>query len=195
VPPEDVVPVRGRRTWGWVVGVAAAMAVVAAVAMLLLSRMPFGGAKEPRAVTRAAPQTVEEGDGGTATTAQVAEPAGTQAGIRRARPAVTAARRPAPPPPVAAPAPQVVTQPASAAGELTESQAVDRLSGYLRSAATYPLPGNCIRVRSQGYRNVGYTLDVVDTCGASTAALGRWRVDARTGEIFRQRADGRFLRP
>jgi hypothetical protein len=67
------------------------------------------------------------------------------------------------------------------------------LSRYLNSNNTYDVSSSCLGVRNLGYRNVGYTLEVVDRCAGGT--LGKWRVDSKTRELFRQQPDGRFLRP
>lgn len=78
--------------------------------------------------------------------------------------------------------------------EISEGQAIGTLRDFLSRRDLYGVPANCIGVASRGYRNVGYTLEVVDTCDASRM-LGRWRIDSKTREIFRQQRDGRFLRP
>jgi hypothetical protein len=70
---------------------------------------------------------------------------------------------------------------------------VATLRGFLVTRNYYDTGAGCLRVSSAGYSNVGYTLDVHDSC--ASRHLGRWRVDARTREVFRQREDGRFLRP
>jgi hypothetical protein len=55
----------------------------------------------------------------------------------------------------------------------------------------------CLAVRGGGYRNVGYAFSVWDSCpgGGGSRMLGRWRVDAKTREVFRQQNDGRYLKP
>lgn len=70
-----------------------------------------------------------------------------------------------------------------------------RLTSFVISNNIYDVPKECVDVRSNGYKNVGYTLNVVDLCGPEPRSLGRWRVDAVTREVFRQSGDGRFVRP
>ena len=53
---------------------------------------------------------------------------------------------------------------------------------------------DCIGAVSQGYKNRGYAIDIVDRCG-DHGRLGRWRIDSVTREVFVERADGRYLRP
>ena len=71
------------------------------------------------------------------------------------------------------------------------------MRGYLTSRKVYDVESSCLQVRSQGYQNVGYTMSAWDSCnsGGGSRMLGRWRVDAKTREVFRQRADGRYLQP
>jgi hypothetical protein len=110
---------------------------------------------------------------------------------------VPAAPRPATP---TQPQPQPRPAPATPAptGEISEAEAGSTLRGYINSSNYYDgVSGNCLSVRSHGYRNVGYTFSVWDGCvsGGGSRMLGRWRVDSKTREVFRQRDDGRFLRP
>ena len=104
--------------------------------------------------------------------------------------------RPAPrdtPPPAETPKPK--PQPA---GEISEGEAASTLRGFITSRNYYSdVAGGCVQVRSEGYRNVGYAFSVWDSCvsGGGTRMLGRWRVDAKTREVFRQQGSGRYLRP
>lgn len=79
--------------------------------------------------------------------------------------------------------------------EITEGAAIAVLSNRITSH--YRVPTNCLSIRSRGYRNAGYTFDVWDTCvrGGGSRRLDSWRVDSKTREVFRQRSDGRYLRP
>ena len=82
--------------------------------------------------------------------------------------------------------------------EISEVEASSTLRGYITSSNYYDgVSSTCLSIRGQGYRNVGYTFSVWDSCvsGGGSRMLGRWRVDAKTREVFRQREDGRFLRP
>lgn len=82
-------------------------------------------------------------------------------------------------------------------GEISAAEAEATLRSYVRSSRYYPVAGECIRVENRGYRNVGYNLEVWHSCpgGGVSRLLGRWRVDSKTREVFRQREDGRYLRP
>ncbi|MFL6247546.1 MAG: hypothetical protein ACJ74H_16090 [Thermoanaerobaculia bacterium] len=98
--------------------------------------------------------------------------------------------------PIPRPAPR--EEPNEPAGEITESEASSVLRGHLAGANPYDgVSASCLQIRSLGYRNVGYTFSVWDACieGGGSRMLGRWRVDSKTREVFRQRDDGRFLRP
>lgn len=106
------------------------------------------------------------------------------------RPESRPAPRPAPPRQTAA-APRPAPAPSR---EISEDDAMNVLRGYIIARNYYPVDRNCFHVVSLGYKNVGYTLDVVDRCG-NRGRLGRWRVDSKTREVFRQQGDGRFLRP
>jgi hypothetical protein len=93
------------------------------------------------------------------------------------------------------PATPPVTRPRA---EITAPEATGTLLQYVRSTRYYDVAGECIRVENNGYRNVGYDLEVWHSCPGSSGGsrlLGRWRVDARTRELFRRRDDGRYLKP
>ena len=113
------------------------------------------------------------------------------------QPRVVPTPAPARPQPVQvqpAPQPRPSPPPVSAArGEISESEAVSVLRNYILSRRDYGVRSECIAIGSLGYRNVGYTLDAFDRCEGK--GLGRWRVDSKNRDVFRQRADGRFLRP
>jgi hypothetical protein len=84
-------------------------------------------------------------------------------------------------------------QPRERTGEISESDAMSTLRGFITSRQDYGVSADCLVISSQGYRNVGYTLQAYDRCGESS--LGQWRVDSKTREVFRRRGDGRYLRP
>lgn len=118
-------------------------------------------------------------------------------------PTVTQDAIPAPPRPIPRPAP-VQTAPgreppqAETRAEISEAEATSILRNHLAAANPYGgVSADCLQLRSVGYRNVGYTYSMWDACveGGGTRMLGRWRVDAKTREVFRQRDDGRYLRP
>lgn len=105
-----------------------------------------------------------------------------------------ASRNPSAVPPVGRTTPppvRSVPEPAQR-GAVTETDAIAIVRGAAHSYYD-GVTGECLNVASEGYRNVGYTMSVRDSCRGT--ALGRWRVDARNGDVFRQREDGRFLKP
>ena len=163
---------------------------VAGIAFLLLMRLPFGsdGDERPRA---AKTETIAEGGPAASrertATETVVDVPDEPAPVRKpaTKPAV-------PKPAVTKPA---VTKPAvtKPAGEISESAAVSTLRGYITSKHYYDTSADCLALSSREYRNAGYTIDVHDSC--NSRLLGRWRVDSKTREIFRQREDGRYLRP
>lgn len=81
---------------------------------------------------------------------------------------------------------------------LNDEQASATLRDYVTSRDSYDdVEDDCIRVESRGFRNRGFDYEVWHSCerGGGSRLLGRWRVDALTREVFRQRDDGRYLRP
>ena len=117
-------------------------------------------------------------------------PPGSMSSPGRTAPAPVERPVPRAPSPVA---PSPVSQP-SRASQISEEDAVSRLKSFVISNKSYDIPTDCLDVRSVGYKNVGYTLNVVDLCGPDPRSLGRWRVDAVTREVFRE-SGGRFVRP
>jgi outer membrane biosynthesis protein TonB len=106
---------------------------------------------------------------------------------------------PAPPRPIPRPAPRQAPEPEPAQeetrDEISEAEASSALRSQLASANPYDgVSQSCLQLRSLGYRNVGYTFAVWDACveGGGARMLGRWRVDAKTREVFRQGDDGRY---
>lgn len=170
-------PPSSPRLWLWV---PIALLLLAGVVWLLLANLPFGGSRSsapPARVEReAAPRAHETG-----TIVDVTEPRATAPSRQR--------------PPASAPAarPRVA---ASRSEDLSESEAIAHVASFIRSRDYYHTPADCIDVNSRGFRNRGYTLEVFDSCADGGArSLGQWRIDTKTREIFRQRDDGRFLRP
>jgi serine/threonine protein kinase len=83
---------------------------------------------------------------------------------------------------------------------VTASEASNLLLNGLRARQYYKVPASCVRVGDIRYVNQGYTIEVrTRTCGDArvtpNALLGRWRVDARTGELYVQNARGKFVDP
>lgn len=107
---------------------------------------------------------------------------------------VPPARDPAP----STPAPEPSTPAPSRSGEISESEATNVLRGFITSQSYYEgVRSECVQIRASGYRNVGYGFSVWDSCasGGGSRMLGRWRVDSKTREVFRQAGDGRYVRP
>ena len=96
--------------------------------------------------------------------------------------------KPAPQPSTSAPAPA-----RDGSGEISESEAMSLLRNYIGTRDQYGSSVDCVTVGSEGYKNRGYTLYARDKC--DNHSFGRWRVDALTREVFREKSDGRFLRP
>ena len=219
--PQTVQP--KRSTW-WIVPLVIVGLVL--VAWLLLIGLPFGREKEvvARPATETiAEGTATAQPAPTGTIVDVSETAEPPFMTETAPPPPIATQtvppvvtqtQPAPQPlpaPVIVedrPAPQPIPRPAEEPrgtprtpeeprGEITEGEASAVLRGHLASNNPYDVASNCLQVRSGGYRNVGYTFSVWDSCvsGGGSRMLGRWRVDSKTREVFRQRDDGRYLRP
>ena len=160
-------PRRSRAAW-WLVPLV--ILILGVIVWLLLGAFPLGERDRPRG---AATETIGEGRAERGSTAidvtdGVEESEGEP---RRSEAARTETR-----------------------GEVTERQAVSAVQDYVTARNFYDdVDDDCIRVSSLGYRNRGYTVQVSDSCDSRT--LGRWRVDTLTGELYRQREDGRYLRP
>jgi hypothetical protein len=216
--PSPVVPTPPQRSTWWIVPLVIVALVV--IAWLLLAGLPFGGREEKRVAGTTTVETIAEGTSPNATppdTGTVVDvetsPVDTQTVAPPPLSTQTVAPVPipqpstAPPPnpvvieqrpPVTPPRPAPVPPPREErAEEITDGEALSTLRGYLASNNPYDVSGDCLQTRSMGYRNVGYTFSVWDACvaGGGSRMLGRWRVDARTREIFRQSDDGRYLRP
>jgi hypothetical protein len=178
------------------------------VAWLVLAGLPFGGERRdaPRPPPRAV-ETVKEAPPPQASATIVDVPASTPPNVATAptpvrktpapviaTPARTRAPEPAPNPAAKPPAAST-TSVATERREITGAEAESSLRSYV--ASYYRKSTECIRVDNRGYENVGYSLEVWDRCDASGGShlLGRWRVDAKTRDIYRQREDGRYLRP
>ena len=175
------------------------------------------GVDQPPATTETTPPPLDTGAAPTTTVmppVQTNEPRVIEEPVRTATQAPPPQRTPPPvrttPPPVrtvpapvrtppAAPPPATRPAPAPArTGEISDAEGAATLRSYINSNSYYEgVSGDCVQVRSQGYSNVGYTYSVWDGCvsGGGSRMLGRWRVDSKTREVFRQQGDGRFLRP
>lgn len=113
-------------------------------------------------------------------------------------PAAEATVRPAPQR-AAAPTPapqQAETRTTRSSAEMDASTAQRRLASFISESRYYGGDSSCVSISSRGYANRGYTLEArASGCAGQPDRVERWRVDSLSGEIFRQRADGRFLRP
>jgi hypothetical protein len=118
------------------------------------------------------------------------QPSQSASEVWRSRPE-TPARSTMPPPQTSGSSPTDDGRPISG------PQAVSLVRNYVVSRSFYNVENECVSVRGGTFRNEGYDVDVWDTCvrGGGSQRLGRWRVDAKTGELFRQRSDGRYLSP
>jgi hypothetical protein len=166
---------RARRPW-WILGLPIAVVAVGLAVWALLAGMPARDRQSLPRVAAAAPDTIAEGEAKqTATVARIGEPAV--------------------PPPAPKPIVNVNVPMASASDELQigEEEAVSKLRAFVASHENIAV--ECVSIRSNGLRNAGYTMDATNQCAATPYPVGRWRVDALNGDVFRQSADGRFLRP
>lgn len=213
-PPDSTLPAHSKVTL--FVGVPITLIILGIAVWALLSGMPF--ATDSKKLTRTeqpAPAVINEQSGTTATTSEIRDPntiSTTTTAMPMGMPpppsqtAVQPQAAPAPAPPPAVPVIPVRRQPPpirrppetstmAAAGEITESQGEDIVRDYVTSRDYYGVgSADCVGAVSQGYKNRGYAIDIVDRCG-DRGRLGRWRVDSVTREVFVQRADGRYLRP
>lgn len=202
---------------GLVIGAIVSLVVIAGIFWFALSGFPIRRNAENRsATTESSRAVIEEGDAGempegTATIRDLEQPPPLVP--LQVPPAATPTTSPTPapvpidtaiPPRAAANPPARVTPTPSVSpdialqqrGEISEARALDRLTEFLRSTNFYKKPADCIALRSNGYRNVGYDLQAFSTCeGGSPELLDRWRVDAKTEEVFRRRSNGRYLAP
>lgn len=82
--------------------------------------------------------------------------------------------------------------------ELSEKEASSVLLEWLEGARFYSVRSSCLALKSLGYKNAGYTLEVRSRgCPGKDddALLGRWRVDARNSELYVQNDKGKFQAP
>jgi hypothetical protein len=163
----------------------------------VLAGMPFGNRQE-QVRTLSGVDTSNTIGESAQTTDTVAQIGGTV--TTTTQPPLPVVQTAAPPPPpiiiqtqTQPPAPPPMASSSPPPMEISEDDAVSKLHDYL--ATNNPDTASCLDIRSAGYRNHGYTLDAHDTCQSPPTSLGRWRVDAVNGEIYRQNDSGRFVRP
>lgn len=198
VPPPPRRPTKNGILIGSVI---AAIVVLLLAGYALLIGMPFGR-PETLQRTQTVVSTVGEDTSAPAGTPDLGVPANpppAPAPVPMPAPVSTAPATPPPlplpvpaPVPVPVPTPAPPPPPAPPADEITEEQAVEILRGYTRDFYEN-VDRTCLGITSHGYVNVGYTLEVVDRCAGRS--LGNWRVDSKTREVFKQNADGRYVRP
>lgn len=167
------------------IGVPITIVLLGLVTLALLSGMPFGeGDRRPDPPPVA---VVEEGEARPAASSDTERPPLLVEDTPAARrPATARVQQPAQ-------RPEARREAAASVEEITEETALEILRSYISSRKYYDVETSCLSVGSRGYANAGYTLEVVDRC--ADRSLGRWRVDSKTREVFRQREDGRYLRP
>jgi hypothetical protein len=169
-PPPRPQKRRGTLAWAWVL-VPLILIVLAILAWLILANFPLD---ERRARERTIRESaVAERDGGTTTISELGTTAPGDSIVVEQEEANDSPRR---------------------EGEISEAEALDTLRFYMTRNDSYDVADRCLSLRSQGYKNRGYTFEVHDSCRGNRL-LGRWRVDTKTGEVYRQRADGRYLSP
>lgn len=95
-----------------------------------------------------------------------------------------------------------ISQKALAADPMTsEDDAYNTLMAWHKKNSYYPLPFDCIVRKGTFYANRGFTIPLAASpekeCPPYTlgVALGRWRVDADTREIYVQNEKGKFVVP
>ncbi len=154
--------------------------VLGGLAWLLLAGLPFGGRdREPEAPRV---ETIAEGTVAPSSPRET----GTIMDVEGERPLPVAEPKPKP------------AQPDPQPSMLNDEQASATLRDYVTSHDSYDdVEDACVRVESRGFRNRGFNYEIWHSCerGGGSRLLGRWRVDALTREVFRQRDDGRYLRP
>jgi len=194
VPERQWVPAEPDRTRAWMIAAAVIVAVVG-IAIALLIAAPFGGDEK---LERRTVETDTIGEGPSpqrrpslgVDEAPVATTASTPVTVTTATTATVPVAESPSPVPGATP-----SQPLTEDGAVSVTQ--DDAIAIVRGAALNyynGVAGDCQDVRSEGYVNVGYTMAVVDRCSGGSE-LGRWRVDARNGDVFRQQGDGRYVKP
>ena len=83
-------------------------------------------------------------------------------------------------------------------GEISEEQAIHLLTTWIKFHRYYDFPQVCLRAKSLGYKNAGYTIELAaEGCPGNTpeGVVGRWRIDAKTGEIYVQNRAGKYVSP
>jgi len=196
VAPE---PERAR-PW-WLIAIPLGILAVGLITWAILSGMPFGGPQQVQTLSGAdTSNTIGESAQTTETVSQIGGTTTTNAGpvvMPQPLPETTTTQPPAmlpaivetPPATTTAmpqqPAPPPMASSAPTPSEISEDDALGRLRDFLSTNNPYSTGTDCLGLRSLGYRNHGYTIDVRDTCQSPPASLGRWRVDAVNGEVYR----------
>lgn len=149
------------------------------------------------------PANVEGGIIPTATTQPIIAPAPPAAAPSRSgAPLVPSAALPPrnlPPSPLADKITPPASQPVPKPPAVSETSAMQILRSWITTRNVYPADSACFQVRSLGLKNAGYTAEAIaGDCNAERAAgsvIGKWRVDAITGDVYVQNARGRYVSP
>jgi hypothetical protein len=164
-----------RRTY--FIWVPVAIVILAAIAFLILTRMPFGGEprqREPKVVGTTQPQVVTEAPPSVDTSMTIVE---------IGQPKQTTATQPIP----AQTLPKTETTPPSVIVEerpaISEEEAVTLLHSYI--AKNRSVSADCLVLLSEGLSTAGYTVSARDRCNQKS--LGRWRLNAKTRAISQVR--------
>jgi hypothetical protein len=180
---------RGRFVWLWVL---ITIGLLGLIAFLVLSQFPREDEHDlerQASVVEAPPAIEETAVQETGTIIEIRE----DSGVGEQDPVEAEPTRPLADEFVAARAGEFSRRPPPE-GRLSEAQAVSTLLDWVRTNDHYEAADDCIRPRSLGFENRGYTIELISACD-SDGLLGRWRVDTLTGRVYEQKSDGRYLSP
>lgn len=208
-PVSGAVPVaqepRGKNVWPFLLA-PVLIILIAFIAFKVLSGFPYN--RRAKVTTTSSSSSTQVGSGTIEESTSTVDPdliqtapPGTTLQVQPAAPPMrpTAPAPMTPQPNVTPMEPPLGVTPAEppATRELSEAQALDRVLTYVAKTHYYDADGSCVRAHSLGYRNRGYTIELlgVDCADRDDGLLDRWRVDTVTGDVFKQSEDGRYLRP
>src|SRR6266478_7512521 len=83
-------------------------------------------------------------------------------------------------------------------GQISEEQAIHELMTWIKSHPSYYSQVDCLKPKSLEYKNAGYTIEITaEGCPGNRpkGVVGRWRVDAKTSEIYVQNKAGKYVSP
>jgi hypothetical protein len=180
---------RGRFVWLWVLIGIGLLGLIAYLALSQFPREDEDGLERQDSVVETSPVIEETAVQETGTIIEIRE----ESGVGEQDPVEVEPTRPLAEETVAGRAGEFSPSPPPE-GRLSEAQAVSTLVDWVRTNDHYQAADDCIRPRSLGFRNRGYTIELLSACD-SDRLLGRWRVDTLTGRVYEQKADGRYLSP